>query len=79
MELPNLKNEALEQLNKLNGTVIGMIQIVANSEGHVSVCAGGIPDVLVQTLSKVMRDNPQFRDIIESAWTESIDTSEFLK
>lgn len=67
MELPDVKVEAHKQIDSLEGTILGMIQIMVDDRGHQAVCIGGIPDVIVRVLGNAMRDNHQIRDLFEAA------------
>lgn len=67
MELPDVKVEAHRQIDSLEGTVLGMVQIMADDKGHMAVCIGGISDVIVNILGKAMQDNHQIRDLFEAA------------
>ena len=42
-----------------------------DDKGHVAVCIGGIPDVIVKIMAKAMKDNHQIKDLFESAWCEA--------
>ena len=75
MELPDVKREAHKQIDSLEGSILGMVQIMADDEGHVAVCIGGIPDVIVKLLAKAIKDNHQIKDLFESAWREANNTS----
>lgn len=74
MELPDIKREAHRQIDDLEGTVLGMVQIMTDDKGHVAICIGGIPDVIVKILAKAMNDNHQIKDLFESAWCEANNT-----
>lgn len=74
MELPNVKREAHNQIDGLEGQILGMVQIMADNKGHVAVCIGGIPDVIVKVLAQTMKDNHQIKDLFEAAWCEANDT-----
>lgn len=71
MELPDIKKEAHEHINSLEGTVLGCVQIMVDDKGHVATCIGGIPDVIVRILAKAMQKNHQIKDLFESAWCEA--------
>lgn len=71
MEIPDVKTEAHKQIDSLEGTVLGMVQIMANDKGHMAVCIGGIPDVIVNILAKAMKDNRRIKDLFESAYCKS--------
>ena len=75
MELPDVKQEAHKQIDGLEGSVLGMVQIMADDRGHMAVCIGGIPDVIIDILSKAMRDNHQIKDLFEAAYCKSTDIS----
>lgn len=75
MNIPDVKREAHKQIDKVEGNVLAMVQIIADDEGNVSVCVGGIPDVIVRVLGKTMRDNHQIKDLFESAWVSSTDVN----
>lgn len=68
MEIPNVKKEAHQQIDSLEGNILGIVQIMVDDKGHVSVCVGGIPDVIVAIMAKAMRDNHQIKDLFEDAW-----------
>lgn len=74
MELPDVKREAHNQIDGLEGQVLGMVQIMADDKGHVAVCIGGIPDVIVKIMANAMKDNHQIKDLFEAAWYEANDT-----
>lgn len=74
MELPDAKREAHNQIDGLEGQVMGIVQIMADDKGHVAVCIGGIPDVIVKVLAKTMKDDHQIKDLFEAAWCEANDT-----
>lgn len=74
MEIPDVKGVAHRQINSLEGSILGMVQIMADDENHVSVCIGGIPEVIVRTLAEAMRGNHQVKDLFESALHESNNT-----
>ena len=74
MELPDIKREAHWQIDGLEGTVLGMVQIMTDDKDNVAVCIGGIPDVIVKILAKAMNDNHQIKDLFESAWWEANNT-----
>lgn len=71
MEIPDVKTEAHRQIDSLEGTVLGMVQIMTDDKGHMAVCIGGIPDVIVNILAKAMKDNHQIKDLFESAYCKS--------
>ncbi len=71
MELPDVKREAHNQIDSLEGTILGMVQIMADNKDHVAVCIGGIPDVIVNILAEAMKDNHQIKDLFESAYCKS--------
>lgn len=71
MELPDVKREAHNQIDSLEGTVLGCVQIMVDDKGHVATCIGGIPDVIVRILAKAMQKNHQIKDLFESAWCEA--------
>lgn len=73
MEITDVKGEARRQIDKVGDNILAMVQIIADDEGHVSVCVGGIPDVIVRVLGKTMRDNHQIKDLFEAAWIDSTD------
>lgn len=73
MEIPDVKVEAHRQIDGLEGTVLGMVQIMADDKGHMAVCIGGIPDVIVDIMAKAMRDNHQIKDLFEAAYCKSTD------
>lgn len=71
MEIPDVKTEAHRQIDSLEGTVLGMVQIMTDDKGHMAVCIGGIPDVIVNILAKAMKDNRRIKDLFESAYCKS--------
>lgn len=71
MNLPDVKSEAHKNIDNCSDSIIGMIQIITDIEGHVSTCIAGIPEVIVNTLASVMRDHDQLRDLIGVAWLNS--------
>lgn len=71
MEIPDVKTEAHRQIDSLEGTVLGMVQIMTNDKGHMAVCIGGISDVIVNILAKAMKDNRRIKDLFESAYRKS--------
>lgn len=73
MELPDVKSEAHRQIDSLEGTILGMVQIMVDDKGHVAVCIGGIPDVIINILAKSMKDNHQIKDFFEAAYCKSTD------
>lgn len=73
MELPDVKVEAHKQIDSLKGAVLGMVQIMADDKGHMAICIGGIPDVIINILSKAMQDNHQIKDLFEAAYCKSMD------
>lgn len=75
MELPDIKKEAHSHIDSLEGTLLGCVQFMADDKGHLAVCVGGIPDVIVNVLAKVMKDNHQIREFFESAWCAANDTN----
>ena len=75
MNIPDVKSEAHRQIDKIEGNVLVMVQIMADDEGNLSVCIGGIPDLIVKSLGKVMRDNHQVKDLFEAAWVDATDVN----
>lgn len=71
MNIPDVKSEAHKQIDSLQGSILGMVQIGADDTGHVAVCIGGIPDVIIKTLANVMKGNHQIKDLFEAAWCEA--------
>lgn len=71
MEIPDVKKEARKHIDSIGDNVLAIVQIVADDEGKVSVCVGGIPDLIVKVLGKTMRDNHQIKDLFEDAWVNS--------
>lgn len=67
MELPDIKIEVHRQIDGLEGSVLGIVQIMADDKGHVAVCIDGIPDVIVKVLAQTMKDNHQIKDLFEAA------------
>ena len=61
MELPDIKKEAHSHIDSLEGNILGIVQIMVDDKGHLAVCVGGIPDVIVDVLAKVMKSNHQIR------------------
>lgn len=70
--LPDLKEKAREALDNIEEPV-GMFQIAVDFKGHVAVCIGGIPSVLVDVMGQAMKNNHQLKDLVEQALCESID------
>ena len=75
MEIPNVKKDAHQRIDSLEGNILGIVQIMADDKGHLAVCVGGIPDVIVDVLAKVMKSNHQIREFFESAWCAANDTN----
>ena len=75
MELPDIKKEAHSHIDSLEGNILGIVQIMVDDKGHLAVCVGGIPDVIVDVLAKVMKSNHQIREFFESAWCAANDTN----
>lgn len=73
MEMPDVKKEAHKQLDGL-GTILGIMQIAVDEKGHVAVCVGGVPEVIVRTLAHVMQDNHQIKELFLDAWCGANDT-----
>lgn len=73
MEIPDVKVEAHRQIDSLEGTVLGIVQIMVDDKGHMAVCIGGIPDVIVNIMAKAMYDNHQIKDLFVAAYRKSTD------
>lgn len=68
MNLPDVKGEARRQLDRCSDGILGIVQIVADDTGNVTTCIGGIPEIIVNTFTQIMKDHHQLRDLIGSAW-----------
>lgn len=71
MEIPDVKKDAHRHIDSLEGNILAIIQIACDDKGHLAVCVGGIHTIVIDVLSKVMKDNHQIKDIFEAAWVES--------
>lgn len=67
MDLPDLKTELHKAVDNLEGTPLGAFQILLSEKGHQSVMIGGVPDLIVRSLTNAIRENHQIRELVEAA------------
>lgn len=74
MKLPDVKRNAHDQIDRLEGQILGIVQIMTSDTGQVAVCVGGIPDVLIKVMAQAMKDNHQIKDLFETALYKANET-----
>lgn len=75
MEMPDLKEQARKAVDDLNGSAVGVVQLLASDKGHVSVCIAGVPEVITHIIADALKSNPQIKALFEAAWCQSMPDS----
>lgn len=67
-----LKEKAQEAIKALDGELLGFVQMGIDTNGHMSVCIGGLPDIITKMLATSMNKDKRVKEIFESAVCESM-------
>lgn len=67
MEYPNLRQTAHKCIDSHSGSIIGIIQIIVDSNGYTSTAMAGHLEILEKALAHEMKNDCQVKDIFETA------------
>lgn len=67
MEYPDLRQIAHKCIDSNSGSIIGIIQIIVDSNGYASTAIAGHLDILEKALAHEIKNDCQVKDIFETA------------
>lgn len=72
--MDDIKQKLHEAIDGLDDT-IGCAILIGNDFNRQTAIIGGIPDMIIDTLASIMKQQHQVKDLIEAAWCKCNETN----